>query len=61
MYASDEVILSMITFIGIPSYKNYTTAVYDMRKDLWGKATGITLDILTAFAQGFDNATNDDG
>jgi len=51
LFASDEVIESMIEFIRNPNKNSYLKTVVAMRKDLWGKDTSIneeTLDIIVA-------------
>lgn len=46
LFASDEVIKSMVEFIRNPNHASYIKTVVSMRKDLWDKKTSIDEQIL---------------
>jgi len=52
LYASDDVIKAMAEFIGNPTYPSYIKIASAMRKDLWGKKTKISEDVISVFGKG---------
>ncbi len=46
VFASDAVLKSLATFIREPSHRSFVRAAMAMRKDLWGRRTAVSEDIL---------------
>jgi len=51
LYASDDVIKTMAEFISNPTYPSYIKTAAAMRKDLWGRKTKISEDIIKVFGK----------
>jgi hypothetical protein len=48
LFANDDVVRSMATFIDQPTYESYVKVAASMRKDLWGRATAVGEKVLYA-------------
>lgn len=59
VFAGDDVIVSMGKFIRKPDYFTFREAALAIRKDLWGRKTAVTQELLDALS--LTNHKNEEG
>mgnify|MGYP001444918415 CR=1 FL=1 len=51
LFASDDVIRALAEFIQNPNHSSYVKVAARMRKDLWGKKTSISEEVISIFKE----------